>query len=642
MEIKKIEIENKETEVKPKRRLVTKKLLLILGIFLVFLILAVGIPCLMVVSKVRVVMAETQKLEEAAKTKDLKVIEQRVKLMRESLVGLERSVNLLSWTGFVPFIGNYQKDAVHLIRAGEAGLDTGEIVIDSVSPYADILGFSGGSQAQSGQKTAEDRIGFIVGTLDKITPDIDKIAEKAKIAKEEINQVDPNRYPEDFRGQKIREQLTKLATIVNEVAAITGEAKPLLQNAPWLTGTNETRRYLLLFQNDGELRPTGGFITAYAVLEVDKGKVKPVLSEDIYALDGSYKPTMEAPEALQKYVPFPYKDDPRWRLRDMNLSPDFAMAMEIFSPEFQSVSKLKYDGIIAVDTELLVKMLKVLGPVGVSGWGNFSAEPDSRCDGCPQVVYELEKMITKPLNRIVVARKAIIGPLMHSILANAFGSPKEKLPGLFEAAFSSVKEKHALFYFPDDKIQSAAESFNIAGRIKGFEGDYLHVNNTNFAGAKVNMFIKEQVEQKYEVSGSGEITKTVTLSYKNPSPPSDCNLERGGLCLNAPYRDWVRIYVPKDSTLIESVGFEEEIKTYEELDKTVFEGFFGDKYPLRPQGQAKVSFKYKLPFSGRKGSDLQVLLQKQPGTKSPLYILEAGGHTQEFELKEDKELRIRL
>ena len=639
-EIKKINIE--ETEVKPKRRFLPKKLLLVVGFLIVILILAIGIPGLMVANNARLVMAEAQNLKEAAKTKDLDVIAKRVKLMRESLVGLEGSMNLLSWTSFIPFVGNYQKDAVHLIRAGEAGLDAGEIMIGSVSPYADVLGFSGGTHAQSGQKTAEDRIGFIVGTLDKIAPDIDKIAEKAKIAKDEIDQVDPNRYPEDFRGQKIREQLTQLITIVDEAATITTDAKPLLQNTPWLMGTDEPRKYLLLFQNDGELRPTGGFITAYAVLEVNKGKVKPLLSEDIYALDGSYKPTMEAPEALQKYIPFPYKDDPRWRLRDMNLSPDFAVAMGIFSPEFQLVSKLKYDGIIAVDTELLVKMLKVLGPVGVSGWGNFSAEPDPRCDGCPQVVYELEKMITKPLNRIVVARKAIIGPLMHSILANAFGSPKEKLPGLFEAAFSSVKEKHALFYFPDSKIQSAAESFNIAGRIKEFEGDYLHVNNTNFAGAKVNMFIKDQVDQKYEVSSSGEITKTVTLTYKNPSPASDCNLERGGLCLNAPYRDWVRIYVPKSSTLIESVGFEEEIKTYEELGKTVFEGFFGDKYPLRPEGQAKVSFKYKLPFNAPKGRDLQVLLQKQPGTKSPLYIIEAGGHTQEFELKEDKELRIKL
>ena len=48
------------------------------------------------------------------------------------------------------------------------------------------------------------------------------------------------------------------------------------------------------------------------------------------------------------------------------------------------------DGIIAVDTQLLVDLLKVTGPIGVSGFGNYSAEIDKRCN-CPQVFYELEK-----------------------------------------------------------------------------------------------------------------------------------------------------------------------------------------------------------------------------------------------------------
>lgn len=644
-EIKKIEIESTEPviekqEVKKRGR---KKWLLVLLVPLFLLItlgVAIAIPVYAITNKSRVVIAEAQQLKAATQTKDLKVIAERMTATRKALRDLDDSVNALSWLGSFPLVGPYQKDAVHFVKAGEAGLEVGDIVLTAIAPYADILGFTGGAQAQTGEKTAQDRITFLVTTLDKVTPQIDKIGEKTLLIKQEISQIDPYRYPETFRGKKIREPLMEGIRLVEEVSSLTNDAKPLLLHSPWLLGNDAPRRYLLLFQNDGELRPTGGFITAYAIMEVDKGKIRSVLSDDIYSLDGQYKPTQPAPEVLVKYVPLPYGKDSRWRLRDMNLSPDFASSMKTFLPEFQKTSKLEFDGVITVDTQVLIRLLEVIGPIGVPGWGNFSAKPDDRCEGCANVVYELERIITKPLNRVVTERKAVLGPLMHSILANALGSPKEKVPTLFDAALTSAIQKHVVFYFPDEKIQAAVESFNIAGRIKDFEGDYVHINDSNFAGAKVNIFVRERVEQKVEVATDGTVTENLTIQYKNPAQPSDCNLESGGLCLNAPYRDWVRIYVPKGAKLLETTGLETEVKTYEELGKTVFEGFFGDKYPLRPLGQAKISFKYQLPskFQG----NYKLLIQKQPGVKSYEYLLQVNGQEEEFELKTDREVKLKI
>ncbi|MDP3888751.1 MAG: DUF4012 domain-containing protein [bacterium] len=633
-EIKKIEIE----DVMDKKKLWQNRKAQIIGGFAFLLFLAIIIPGFMIFGQARVIAAHAQKLKEVTKSKDLKAINTEIAATKGSLEGLENSLRLLSWAGFIPFIGSYQQDAVHMVRAGEAGLNVGEIIVSSLTPYADMLGFSGGNEIQGGEKTAADRITFLVTTLDKISPDLDKVGEQARIAKAEVDKVDPNHYPKSIQGRQIREPLSQMVSLIDEIATLTTDAKPLIQNASWLLGNDAPRHYLLLLQNDGELRPTGGFITAYAILEVNKGQVKPLLSEDIYTADAAYKPTLTAPDALIKYVALPYAKNPRWMLRDMNISPDFKTSMETFSPEFQKATKLQYDGIVAVDTKMLSNLLNVLGPTGVGGWGNFSAEPDKRCNGCPQVVFELENLITKPLNRVVAERKAIIGPLMHSILANAFGSPKEKLPGLFEAVYTSATEKHILFYFPTEKDQAAVESFNLAGRIKDFPGDYFALNDSNFSGAKVNIFLKQEVEQKYEVASDGTITKNVIITYKNPSPASDCNLERGGLCLNAPYRDWVRLYVPQGSKLVDSSGLETDIKTYDDLGKTVFEGFYGDKYPLRPEGQAKISFKYQLPFKANK--DLRLLIQKQPGTPEPLYTLDVKGHRQEFPLTIDKELRL--
>lgn len=637
-EIKKIDII--EPEKQTKRIFGKKKWVLVPFLVLVVIAVIVGINGYFVYASGKEVVAEAKKLQASAKTKDLKQIADQITETKRSLSKLEGSLKPLAWVGVLPFVGSYQKDAFHLVKAGEAGLEAGEITVTSITPYADLIGFTGGAQVETSEKKAADRINLVVTTLDKVSPDIDKVGEKLQIVKRELDQIDPNRYPTNFRGQKVREPLAQAISVVDEVSALTNEAKPLLKNSSWLFGVDAPRRYLVLFQNDGELRPTGGFVTAYALLEVEKGKVKPILSDDIYEADSKYKPTKTAPEQLVQYVQIPYKTDSRWRLRDMNMSPDFKTSMELFSPEFAKATNMSYDGIIGVDTEFLVSLLRVLGQIGVPGLGNFSADPDSRCDGCPQVVFQLENLITKPLNRIVSERKAVLGPLMNSILANALGSPKEKLPDLFETAYKSVTEKHVVFYFPEEKIQSAVEAFNLAGQIRSYDGDYLHLNDTNFAGAKVNMFIKEEVDQKIEIAKDGTVVKTVSITYKNPSPPSDCNLERGGLCLNASYRDWVRLYVPEGSKLIESNGLETDIKTYNELGKTVFEGFFGDKYPLRPLGQAKISFKYQLP--GKFSKNYNLLIQKQAGTDGYIYTVDMNGRKSEFELKTDKELKFKI
>lgn len=635
-EIQKIELTSPSTSRKPK---ILKIILVVFSILIVLSILLgvmVGIPAYKTYGKAKKLYQTALEAKPALQSKDLKLIGGKISLIKSDLADLKESFKPLLWLKIVPYFGEYISDAQHFILAGEAGLDSGDLVVKAIEPYSDIIGLAGGTNTGSGEKTTQDRITFLVTTIDKIGPDLDKVSEKFQIIKKEIDQVNVSRYPVSFKGQKIREPLTEVVAMVDQAATIVTDAKPLLTVAPWLLGSDAPRRYLLLFQNDAELRPTGGFLTAYAILEVNKGKIKPQLSQDIYALDARFTKRITAPEPIKKYLP----KVNYFNLRDMNLSPDFSSSMQTFLENYAYVDKTKFDGVIGVDTKVLVSLLEVLGPVGVSEWGNFSAKPDSRCDGCPQVVYELELLADKPVSTLKKDRKAVIGPLMNSILANAMGSPKEKIPGLFNAGFNSLMEKHVLFYFPDEKIQKAVESFNIAGRIREYEGDYFHLNDTSFSGAKSNLFIKENVNQIIEVGKDGKVTKTVTIEYTNPSPASNCNLEAGQLCLNAPYRDWFRVYVPKGSKLLESSGSEVEMTTSEDLGKTVFEGFFGDKYPLRPEGSAKVTLKYELPMNISK--EYKLLIQKQPGTDGFTYSVKVNNQKQNFTLDTDKELKFKL
>jgi len=236
------------------------------------------------------------------------------------------------------------------------------------------------------------------------------------------------------------------------------------------------------------------------------------------------------------------------------------------------------------------------------------------------VIYELENIITRPTYEIREGRKSILGPLMNSMLANMMGSPKSVWAEFFNIFTESIKQKHLLMYFRDSNKQNAVEVLGAGGRINDYDGDYLHINDTNFAGAKSNMFVTQEVEQVVNVEEDGKITKKLILTYKNPRPGDNCNLEAGKLCLNGLLRDWQRIYVPKGSILKSAKGFEVDMTTTEDLGKTVFEGFF----TLAPQSVKKLEIEYEVP-AGLVSGDYRLLIQKQPGTKEIKHALTLNG-----------------
>ena len=234
-------------------------------------------------------------------------------------------------------------------------------------------------------------------------------------------------------------------------------------------------------------------------------------------------------------------------------------------------------------------------------------------------------------------------------------SPSQYWGKLFQMLLTEVNEKHVLAYFLEPNAQKASESFNMAGRImtdketatlltykEGNGWDYIHLNNSNMAGAKSNMFVSEEVTKDVSISGNTVTTK-LTVEYKNPYKGSDCGLESGGLCLNAPLRNWVRVYVPKGSTLMESRGIispgdgkAKKMDTLTDLEKTVFEGFL----IVNPLGTARIELTYTTPITSPDGK-YHLLIQKQPGTDGQEWLIRLNGKDRKkFVLDIDTEITL--
>jgi len=612
-----------------------KKILaaIIIILFLVFLsVFSVILPGFKTYQDAKKTYAQVKLVESAIKVQDVDLAATQLQQTRVELTQTQKDLNSMFLLKFIPIANWYYSDATHLVKAGFYGLDAANILVESVKPYADVLGLKGKGSFVGG--TASQRIETAVQTMGKITPKIDDINNSLILVKGEIDQVDPNHYPPIFGGQKVKNTLAQLRTLTDQSVSFISEAKPLIKILPGLLGEPNAQKYLVIFQNDKELRPTGGFITAYSIFNVQHGVIHVDTSSDIYALDATIANKPAAPRLILDYLPKVYQ----LNLRDTNLSPDYKVSMDTFQKMYrQAGGYVPVQGIIAVDTHALVAAMNILGDIQAGG-ETFTTKTNPVCN-CADVIYKLEQYADQPLGVVNAGRKDIIGELMYAIMNKAFSSsPKLYWGPLFQTALFEVDQKHILFDLYNQDAQSGLEALNAAGRIMPFGGDYLHINEANFGGAKSNMFVTESVTQDYSLGSDGTVTKTVTINYKNPFPPSDCNLERGGLCLNAVLRDLVRVYVPKGSQLLSSRGSEVKMTTYEDLGKTVFEGFL----TINPQGAAKFMVSYKLPFKLDTAS-LPLMLQKQPGTNGFDYLININGKKfDEFTLSSDKTLTLNL
>ncbi len=570
-------------------------LLLILFLYLLIIRQAISIK-----KKTNALIASAKELKQVFAKNDISLLKTKMGSFSKQYKDFEKTSKSVYWLSFIPYVSDFKNG----VEAGGYMVNAAQESVLAIEPYADLIGFKKG-ETSFVEKSAEDRLQTAVLTLDKLVQKVDPIASDIDKANEKISKINPNRYPGKIGKSDIRGQIKNIKEQFAGAASLFVDSKPLIKKLPELLGSKEEKTYLMLYQNDKERRATGGFLTFYAILKIKGGKMTIVHSDDIYSLDATIADHPKAPAEIQTY----HKEVNTFYIRDSNLSPDFVQSIKLFNSLYEkSGAKVKYDGIIALDSKILVDMLSIFGDTQVNGI-DFSAKEDKRCD-CAQVIYTLFDIVDRPVGYFKENRKGILGDLMYALFYKAIGYSPSKYWGTFmQTMYKNLQEKHILLYFVEPEIQKSVEQLDFAGRIRDFKDDYLHVNNVNFAGAKANLFVSEKIETK--TNGKD---KEVTVDFRNPYPHSDCNLERGGLCLNATLRNWIRFYVPKGSKLVGFQGSQKKVQTYDELGKTVFEGYL----EVPTQGKATVIVKYTLPSNV---STDMMMIQKQPGVFGQEWII---------------------
>ncbi len=595
------------------------------AVILVIVIIALIVPSFFIFIGLKEASSHAKLIGTSYKDQNFDQLQNEVSATKGGLQKTNIALNFLFWLRIIPIVGGYYLDAKGFVSAGVEALIAVDSLLNNLSSSKVELGFDGYP------KSGPDRTSQAVKILNKSLPYLDKVQGNLNKAADDVKNIDVNKYPETFKGKTLKKNLEVAKNFIMGASVAIRDGKQALMVAPNALGIPSAKNYLLLFQNDNEIRATGGFLTAYATLTINNGQVSTSTSDDIYRLDEKLLNVcltkicpLTPPAPIVKYLPETSgKARSAWSMRDSNLSPDVPTSAKQFETMYSLLGEgLPFDGIIYIDTQVVEQLIEITGPINVFDT-EYSAKLDKRCN-CPNVIYELEAY-AQIAAKGEKDRKAVLGVLMQQIMARSLGADIEKLPQLIQTIATLANHKHVMFYMHDLKLQQALSQLNWTGEIKSYEGDYLHINDSNFAGGKSNLYVEQTVTQEINTQKDGTVNKKITIEYKNPQP--------FGVWLNGINRDYVRFYVPKGSKLISSKGSEVPVTTIEDdLGKTVFEAFI----QVRPQNSRKLEIEYTTAY--KPSGQYKLLIQKQPGAKNFEYKIKLNGSTKaDFKLEQDRE-----
>jgi hypothetical protein len=546
----------------------------------------------------------------AAKGLDLPAAVSDLRDARTHLAAADRFGLVIAPFAILPFVGADISDARTLIRSSLETATALERVAALGNDVLDALSRAGGLDAKmptvSGGVVAFFRLPpadrqAVLAKLDQVPADFSASVADIDQALAGFDSLSAS------NGQYLALTVDSLKPVVAELRdvrdrlASAGELAKLL---PAISGYPEPKNYLILLQNNTELRPTGGFIGTLGTVTIAGAQARDLRAMDVYSLDSAPNAKLLPPPApLAKYLSVN-----KWYLRDANWSPDFPVAAkQVMSAYAADGGTETFDGVVAIDPTLAADLLKIVGNITVGG-STFS--PANITD---EIEFQVEKGFSNK-GLPVAQRKDILIALVGKVFERVMTLPSDRWQDVVTALVTALDGKHMLIASFDPAVAAFARERNWDGLVRQDPGDYLMAVDANLASLKTDSVISRSVNYSLHPSGS-DLIATVNLKYSN----------RGSFSWKTTrYRTYTRVYVPAGSRLVSVTGnmlndkvldpkhSPGTVDTIDELGRRSFGTFIS----IEPGETRELVFTYKLPPSivaSVTSGTYRLLVQKQPG-----------------------------
>ncbi|MCF7860230.1 DUF4012 domain-containing protein [Patescibacteria group bacterium] len=409
---------------------------------------------------------------------------------------------------------------------------------------------------------------------------IDSFVEHGELAltsaislQKQLEDIPPESLPVEYQAQfnSFRKQTDLTVKALDSLLSSAKEIKNFL-------GVSQDKRYLLVFQNNSEMRGSGGFFGSYALVDIRDGQIKKieVPAGGSYDTEAGMRSFIKAPQALQLV-------SPRWYFWDANWWPDWPSSAQALMWFYEKSDGPTVDGVISFTPDVLASLLKITGPIDLQqDYGmtidadNFweliqtTVEKDNLIKTHPELVANVADSPENKPKKIIGDLMAIIVEKLPEVLS------KDNLPALLMALEDNLSAKNILLYFNDSDLQSKISRYHLDGKMLDTKYDYLMVAHTNIAGQKSDRKMTERIQHSIEIMTDGSVIDNLSIYRTHTGLKNE-------ILSGVRNVDWLRVYVPYGSSLLSADGFTQPDAAYFERPEEDWQD-----YPLVLETEARA------------------------------------------------------
>lgn len=311
---------------------------------------------------------------------------------------------------------------------------------------------------------------------------------------------------EDFKTSLpkiLKGRVDSLSDRLSLYSNLVKRARSLAVLLPEVVAQDGSKSYLVLLQNNAELRPTGGLISSIAKLDFEGGKLKKLAVNDVDNIDAQLKIHVEPPQEIKGDL-----GQKSYLLRDSNWEPDFPTAARQASWFYTKETGERVEGVIALDISAMEDLLLSLG----------SSE------------NLFEKNVSDAAN---------------SLFNKLFFLPNQNWPAVVASLSKSLESKHLSIYLDDPRLFSYVVAQNWAAVLpraaENDSTDFLAPVEANLGANKANYYLDRKLNLETTIGKDGEVSHRLRVAYTNRSPSEAFPAGK--------YKNRMRIYLPFGSKI---------------------------------------------------------------------------------------------
>ncbi|CAN5307113.1 hypothetical protein BH10PAT2_BH10PAT2_1570 [soil metagenome] len=341
---------------------------------------------------------------------------------------------------------------------------------------------------------------------------------------------------EEDGDTETNKQLVAFNSQIQDKRKVLAVSQQFEQTLPFLLAQGGRKTYLIILQNNLELRATGGVIQAASLVTLQNGVIVNTQALNIAQLDASFQGQTLPPADLQAVL-----GQKNWLLRDSNWSASFPSAATQMSSFIEKSSNQKVDGVLALNLYSLQELIRATGPVTLPAYSETVTDKNLM----EKVEYHSELAV------VPTAAPDYLTVLLTAELDQILKLPAEKTQAFSDALYNSLKSDQMLVFVNDSGVASTLESVGWSGGVlspncptqftedkEGCVVDSIFQVESNVGINRANFYIQRSVDQQIQVSKSN-VSHQRTIVYNNTATS---NSWPAGI-----YKNYLRFYLPTNA-----------------------------------------------------------------------------------------------